>query len=757
MTRGWFVSLFLVGCIDANLVECPNGTVCSSDKVCDTIHEICVDPDQVSACDQQPERATCEWDDGAGKCFDGVCLAPGCGNTIIEVELGEACDDGNTQSLDGCSADCASTEICGNGVTDLLEGEACDDANLRSHDGCDSSCQLELPAFTVTGVGVPFGEPNHGAFDEERGRFVHVGDGLTWEFDGQRWAVAATDGVPAADWLAVVYDSHRKRVVLVGGKASIPGIKPIDLYLEWDGTAWLERPTQGLAQAATGIATYDRLGRRVVVYAGSLMWELASSDPQATPVWQQILTPPDVPGRTNCTNSRPTFGGSAIAYDAVRDKVVLVLGGFQPEDKIDTENPQNPAIPQPAVPPVTWELSGGDWECFEAPLAAPFLGAPSLVFDGTAVVAIGGNRFTQVLNGTDTLAFSRDVHRWVDDGNGGFGWAVSTAKLPNASTSLEVGYDTVSSRIYAFGGLGDDDLFALQGTTFAAIPNPDPRARGNALTALDIAQGRLVLLQGDDAAETWVWDDTWTKLSPAESPPLLPGTTMSYDPQLASIVLLDQDTKTYAFDGTTWSQLGGDGLVFPGPMAFDPSRGTSLALAANGINRLDPATMEWVPIGPLPPQNVTSLAFDARNNVVVAMGAIDGRVFTFDGTSWQPTLTPGDASYAVVADHRRGSLDFVSATGTLWERVGDNWTEYPRLPVRVAGRPHYDPKHGRLVMFGSVGRSRVVVTRQLVGAVPGDTCMNDFDADLDGAAGCDDDDCFWRCSPACPPFSSCPE
>jgi len=44
-----------------------------------------------------------------------------------------------------------------------------------------------------------------------------------------------------------------------------------------------------------------------------------------------------------------------------------------------------------------------------------------------------------------------------------------------------------------------------------------------------------------------------------------------------------------------------------------------LALAANGINSLT-AELDWVPIGPLPPQSVTSIAFDARNNV-----------FMFDG------------------------------------------------------------------------------------------------------------------------------
>ena len=46
-----------------------------------------------------------------------------CGNG--EIDLSEVCDDGNTLSGDGCSADCESDETCGNGQVDL--GELCDD------------------------------------------------------------------------------------------------------------------------------------------------------------------------------------------------------------------------------------------------------------------------------------------------------------------------------------------------------------------------------------------------------------------------------------------------------------------------------------------------------------------------------------------------------------------------------------------------------------------------------------------------------
>jgi len=62
-----------------------------------------------------------------------------CGNSILEGN--EICDDGNTASGDGCSADCLSNESCGNSITELAE--SCDDGNIASGDGCSATCTYE--------------------------------------------------------------------------------------------------------------------------------------------------------------------------------------------------------------------------------------------------------------------------------------------------------------------------------------------------------------------------------------------------------------------------------------------------------------------------------------------------------------------------------------------------------------------------------------------------------------------------------------
>jgi cysteine-rich repeat protein len=60
-----------------------------------------------------------------------------CGNGVVEI--GEQCDDGNTNDCDGCSAKCT-IERCGNGVVEC--GEQCDDGpnNGTAGDPCSTTC-----------------------------------------------------------------------------------------------------------------------------------------------------------------------------------------------------------------------------------------------------------------------------------------------------------------------------------------------------------------------------------------------------------------------------------------------------------------------------------------------------------------------------------------------------------------------------------------------------------------------------------------
>ena len=134
--------------------RCGDGVVQASlDEACDDGNK--QDDDGCSAdCKTKTEGCTCT----PGKLCD--CPVVKCGNGVLEGS--EQCDDGNTANDDGCSADCKTVEAgfqcrlagkpciakCGDGK--VLKGEQCDDGNTDSGDGCSSTCQVEPGADCPT-------------------------------------------------------------------------------------------------------------------------------------------------------------------------------------------------------------------------------------------------------------------------------------------------------------------------------------------------------------------------------------------------------------------------------------------------------------------------------------------------------------------------------------------------------------------------------------------------------------------------------
>ena len=92
----------------------------------------------------------------------------GCGNSVVDENLGESCDDGNTLNGDGCNAicqieanyicpnpgkPCQNLAVCGNGY--LTSNETCDDHNTVSGDGCSADCQTIEPGWQCRVPGKP--------------------------------------------------------------------------------------------------------------------------------------------------------------------------------------------------------------------------------------------------------------------------------------------------------------------------------------------------------------------------------------------------------------------------------------------------------------------------------------------------------------------------------------------------------------------------------------------------------------------------
>ena len=77
-------------------------------------------------------------------CGPGCTQPSFCGDSVVDSEFGEECDDGaNDNSYGGCSDTCQFGPRCGDGNVDAAGGEECDDRNRVNGDGCNLACKTE--------------------------------------------------------------------------------------------------------------------------------------------------------------------------------------------------------------------------------------------------------------------------------------------------------------------------------------------------------------------------------------------------------------------------------------------------------------------------------------------------------------------------------------------------------------------------------------------------------------------------------------
>lgn len=108
------------------------------------------------------------------------CTHPICGDNV--VDSGEACDDGNRVSGDGCAGNCVKLEVCGDGWVDT--GEECDEGSANSDtapDACRTDCTTAGCGDAVVDSAEACDDGNTLSGDGCRGdceRFEVCGDGI---------------------------------------------------------------------------------------------------------------------------------------------------------------------------------------------------------------------------------------------------------------------------------------------------------------------------------------------------------------------------------------------------------------------------------------------------------------------------------------------------------------------------------------------------------------------------------------------------
>jgi hypothetical protein len=214
----------------------------------------------------------------------------------------------------------------------------------------------------------------------------------TWEWDGLTWTQKSPPTTPGRrSNHAMAYDSDRHRVVLFGGiNGEIGPALLADLW-EYDGTNWVQRPSDILAHAGgfpttTPELTYDSLRKRLVLVrnqAGTTNNSETYEYDSAAGLWQLKVA----------DNGFPAGYGGAMAFDA-RQNVSIHYLSYNPSYGIKA----------------TGRYNGTNWVMDQ--VTTPMLPFTNMAYDSTRrrAVIFGANPNS---NAYDTRSFYANGSDWT--------------------------------------------------------------------------------------------------------------------------------------------------------------------------------------------------------------------------------------------------------------------------------------------------------------------------------------------------------
>ena len=147
-----------------------------------------------------------------------------------------------------------------------------------------------------------------GGYNDEDGVTNRLGD--TWEWNGARWTLRATDGPAPRNGAAMAWDGKSGEVVLFGGSGG-----PRDDTWVWSGERWRRLDTAATPGRFNSVAAYDAARGRIVRTTG---W---NGRERVRDTW--VLGG----GWTLTSTQGPTARNhAAVAYDSARARLVLFGG-----------------------------------------------------------------------------------------------------------------------------------------------------------------------------------------------------------------------------------------------------------------------------------------------------------------------------------------------------------------------------------------------------------------------------------------------
>ncbi|MEM9194631.1 MAG: DUF4215 domain-containing protein, partial [Myxococcota bacterium] len=548
------------------------------------------------------------------------------------------------------------------------------------------------------------------AYDPETGGVAITGgfDGLqaigdAWLYDGTRWTRRA-DPPYAPRWgHSLVFDARRRRLIMHGGQ---DGTGPLLDTWAYAGGTWSELSRSGPENIVS--MAYDVRRDRTVAVAGRTSVERAVWEFDGA-TWVDV-TPTDGPSQRR---------GTSIAYDPMRERVVLIGGGS--------------GMPGRALNDI-WEYDGASWT------RGIIVNRPG---ERLGIQLISWPRPVPLwlLGGFDPGPPRQDLAEqwrlepngvWLNEPAGG-----TATVFPSVNAAY---YDPLRSRVVAVGGDTRVRLLEFDGRTWRAIEAPgSPPPRSGFGGAYDPNRDRLVIFGGARESmqrnDTWEFDGTrWERRTTTTSPPGRSRPGMVYDPVRQGILLyggamgaevtdpaLDD---AYLFDGTDWTEVEplGD---WPGrrrgpAMAFHAARGSVIFFGGDGSPMplegaweltADGAQLIDSPVVPRPSPS-PAMAYDYAEREIVLLNSVPGVTET-----WTFTWESSDTRESCVPNR-------------MGERVDED--EDGLIDCR-------DPDCER----APCGRGQICQNQMC--SCPGPPtemqCADGFDEDCDGMRDCADPDC----------------
>jgi antitoxin component YwqK of YwqJK toxin-antitoxin module len=528
-----------------------------------------------------------------------------------------------------------------------------------------------------------------------------------WELDAAGWkrCMPANYSLEARAAASLVYDSHRKVCVLIGG-LGLTKTGLLDLrseVLEWNGKDWARASDKGGSVKGTAAvagpalygaaAAYDEQRRCIVVHGGQVDTNTAS---------KQTWVLQDGTWIKDSIESGVEVSFHAAVYDADARSVVL----------LQSESKQLQAlIPEYHTWGSFWYSAGplkNPSERREFAAAYDRLTREIVVFGGAIPDGKGGvTVFRESLVLTDETDGDRaaDTADFIRMDSAAPGWSVlDNGNFAGDSTQwYGRAYDAKRGVMVLFGGstkLGfvADTREFKDGAWTLMRPEHAPEAREKPVCWYDESRGRVMLYGGNtldkEFTDLWEWDGTdWKRLhNKVPGAPEAKGLQHhAWDPVrgvLVALVYKKDGCTIWEFDGKRWNDTG---ISLPdghssSKLVYDPTQGQVLCYCAIPGGTWFPSAKAWhwdgknfteakaISSGPDAAEGYT-LHADMHGK---ALWQVTGLLLRkFDGKAWQTWKCPAGVNLNC---------------GFLWSEPGDS-----RIRFHGSTRDVFIPRNDTLV------------------------------------------------------------